>query len=144
MILHFDPIVHAGRHSDAFSARAARSAIARETLRSDFLAAFADPSSLIETPASSQRFSSLLEVVSDSLAGTRGDQYLHELLRIVAGAAAGDDMQMRADAWMAAQASDFAGWHADDLAADLDDDEDAGPSAFDEFEREACMGADDE
>jgi hypothetical protein len=55
-------------------------------------------------------------VIADDLAG--GDAALDNLLRLVASAAKGDDVQLRASAWLAERANAHAKFHCDDLVAE--------------------------
>jgi len=97
------------------------------TLRDELIdALLTDPAKLVRTPGFGKREHSAADVVSDNFAGASGDAALHELLSIVGLCAkgnGGNELHMRAKAWIAARAAEHAAWHQDDLLAELEGDE---------------------
>ena len=108
-----------GLFADSEQARSQRITDAAEMLRLEFIDALdADPQTLLSTRHIALRLSTPAEVIEDSFADpNNGDALLHELLQIVAAARRGDDVQLRADAWINAQAKAFGEWNASDVAA---------------------------
>ena len=93
---------------------------AHAALMAEFISALcSDPQRKIQTPGfggkPSQCQTTLADVVYDSFASTNGDADLHELIRIVAGCAQGQNMTLRASAWVKKQAKEHADFHAGDL-----------------------------
>ena len=115
-----------GRYWDREERAYKLNAEAYESLRSEMVAALTnDPTKSVQTPAwgSMGQMNAAYKVVEDAFDGKNGEALLIELLRIVSGASRGDDMQIRADAWIAAVANEHAEYHHDILAQNLGDDE---------------------
>lgn len=92
-------------------------AAAFEALRDELSSALTnDPTVIVQTPAFCTRTSPAFDVVLDSFSGKAGEASLIELLAIVGAAARGEDCQLRACAWIAAESTGHADFHADDLA----------------------------
>jgi len=93
------------------------------TLRDEMIdALMQDPALLVRTPGERRAERPAQSVVGEML----GDSELHELLRIVGMCAAGradHELHLRASAWIAARASEHAAWYADDLAAEMEADD---------------------
>lgn len=107
-----------GRHYDRLTALSARLVEAKQDLAAEFRAALLhSPQMTVRTPAAAQKRAPVLEVMADAFGGTDGDAALSELLQLVAAAAKGEDVQLRAIAWADAQAKAFGAWHASDLVA---------------------------
>ena len=84
-------------------------------LKAEFIEALAkDPQTKICTPGFTDHQTAVADVILDNFHGEKGDANLHELLRIVAGCAAGEDMQLRASAWIASNAIEHATFHEND------------------------------
>jgi hypothetical protein len=105
-------------------------------LEREFIAAFREsPEATVRTPAYSKARSTIAEAVADGFSSFEdgkcvGDTYLHNLLRIVANAAAGRNVKAAAMLWIAEQACEFARTHADDLAREMEDDAAAAGRRF--------------
>lgn len=104
--------VHAAAPADQRgSVGAAYQALLREFVR----ALHEDPSRVVAAPGF-EHVVTAADVVDDDFAGTNGEAFRHELLSIVGAAAQGEDVHLRASAWIAKAASRYAEYHADDLA----------------------------
>lgn len=98
---------------------------AYEALRIEMLDALTtEPTQIVQTPAwgSAGKTAAAFSVIEDEFAGKSGEASLIEVLRIVGGVARGEDMQLRASAWIAARANEHADYHRDDLVELLEGD----------------------
>lgn len=89
-------------------------------LRDELLHALAtDPQAEVMTPGFSHPRGTAADVIADDLSGD--DQALHELLKMIAAAVAGEDIQLRAQLWTSIQANRHAAWHAGDMALQIEE-----------------------
>jgi hypothetical protein len=109
----------------ALEARARRDELQAECyakLRDELLHALAtDPQAEVMTPGFGRVRTATADVIADDLGGD--DKALHELLKFVAAAAAGEDVQLRAVLWMNQQAHRHAAFHAGDMALEIEEAE---------------------
>lgn len=107
----------------ALEARARRDQLQGECyarLRDELLHALAtDPQTEVMTPGFGKSRATAAEVVADDLGGD--DKALHELLKLIAAAAAGEDVQLRAVMWTNFQAHRHAMFHAGDMALEIEE-----------------------
>jgi hypothetical protein len=95
--------------------------LAYATLRDELIdALMSDPAKEVRVPGFTSRGPtwSAARVVDDAMAGSKGDEILHELLSIVGLCAAGKadhNLHLRASAWIATRAAEHAHWHQEDL-----------------------------
>jgi len=106
--------------------RGALAESAYTTLRDELIDALIhDPAKVVQTPGFKSSQTTAADVINDGFAG-RGEQSLIELLRIVglcAQGKAGHEVHLRASAWIAARAAEHAAFHAGDLVAELEGDD---------------------
>jgi hypothetical protein len=102
-----------------------RTSMAFDGLRRDFVIALhRNPATVIRTPAfGGAREMEVSEVIADSFADVDGDATRNEMAGIVAAAARGEDVQLRASAFIKRCADAYGNTHCDDVANEMDGDE---------------------
>lgn len=124
MNARLDNLMLAGapRAYEAAARRSDMAATCHAKLRDELLHALAtDPQAEVMTPGFGRSLSTAAEVIADDLGGD--DKALHELLKMLAAAAAGEDVQLRAVLWTAQQAERHATYHASDFALEIEEAE---------------------
>ena len=100
------------RFRDAIDERRAQ---AHRNLYSELIGCWMkSPASMVQTPGFAQNGMSVSEVISDHFAGESGEKHEAEMLRIIADAARGQDVNARALFLMDQIAMAHADFHADD------------------------------
>lgn len=100
------------RFRDAIDERRAQ---AHRNLYSEFVGCWMkSPASMVQTPGFAQNGMSVAEVITDHFAGPSGEKHENEMLRLIADAARGQDVQSRALFLMDQIALAHADFHADD------------------------------
>jgi hypothetical protein len=102
------------RISDDLDEQMAR---ARQSLYTEYLdALMQDPQRMVRTPAfgKHQQAMSAVDLFFDALAGRDADAQQHAIVRLLADAAKGEDIQLRATLLLQTCAKAFAEWHAED------------------------------
>lgn len=84
-------------------------------LFSEFIGAMTEPSKRIQVPGFNAQRWTLQEVINDSFAGSSGDEFLTQMIRIVGLVAAGQPQQVEALNLIGDMATKHADFHADDL-----------------------------
>lgn len=103
--------------------RGLRTSMAFDGLRRDFVIALhRNPATIVRTPAfGGARQMAVAEVIADSFCEKDGDETRNELVGIVAAAARGEDVQLRASAFIKRCADAYGNQHCDDVADEMGD-----------------------
>jgi hypothetical protein len=105
--------------------RGLRTSMAFDGLSRDFISALhRNPATIVRTPAfGGARQMEVAEVIADSFADVDGDATRNEIVGIVAAAARGEDVQLRASAFIKRCADAYGNTHCDDVADEMAGDE---------------------
>ena len=117
-------VANLGRHYARQGRRDTLAEGAYTTLRNEMIdALLTDPSKVVLAPAFKPRRNTAADVLADKFDSKDGEQALVDLLRIVGLCAQGKadhELHLRASAWIAARASEYAAWHQADLLDELE------------------------